>query len=55
MNLAAIGVIFLVLGILSGAILAFAALGLLGAIVGVRRLDTDVRPGDGLAIPNAHE
>ena len=54
-NLAALGIILLVLGILTGGMLALVALGLIGTIVGIRRLDSDVRAWDGQAIGSASE
>ena len=48
-QLAAFGLVVLILGILSGGVLALVALGLGAFTYGVRRLDSDVNAWDGLA------
>jgi hypothetical protein len=53
--LAAIGILLLVLGILTGGILALVALGRIGSIIGVRRLDSDIHAWDGQAVRSAGE
>lgn len=48
-RMATIGLALLILGILTGGMIAFVVLGLAGFAYGVRRLDSDIRPWDGLA------
>jgi hypothetical protein len=48
-RMATIGLGLLLLGILTGGIIALVILGLAGFTYGVRRLDSDVRAWDGLA------
>lgn len=48
-RMATIGLGLLLLGILTGGIIALVILGLAGSTYGVRRLDSDIRAWDGMA------
>ncbi len=49
-QLAAFGLVLLILGILTGGVFALVVLGLVGFSYAVRRLDSDVRAWDGMAV-----
>ena len=46
---ATLGLALLIIGILTGGIIAFVILGLVGFVYGVRRLDSDIHAWDGQA------
>jgi uncharacterized membrane protein len=48
-RIAAFGLLLLILGMLTGGVLALVVLGLAGFTYGIRRLDSDISAWDGLA------
>jgi uncharacterized membrane protein len=48
-RMAAFGLTLVILGILTGGVLALVVLGLVAFAFGVRRLDSDISPWDGMA------